>query len=114
MTGLKPNFPTFPGNVSPFKVTYLDQQIDPQDEGHVLQEWKTTITIGYDNATGVLDATGTCHRDPGSKWKWFVTFVGPGNEHRINLPVNDSVFNTSDLGVSTITQLNNASFTADK
>lgn len=109
MASLKPNFPSFPAPTPPWVGTWKDQQLDPQDSGHVLQEWNIVITIDYNASTGVLASTGSAHRDPGSKSKRFI--VGT---HVINLPVGDSVFNTADLGVSTIAQLNNASFTVDK
>jgi hypothetical protein len=108
MTALKPNFPGFPAVVSPFTVTWADQKLDPQDSGRVLQEFDCTVTIAYDNATGVLAATGTAHRDPGAKWK--TLRVGAAS---VPLPVGDSVFNTADLGVSTIAQLNAAGVTVD-
>lgn len=109
MTALKPNFPGFPAVVSPFAATWLDQKLDPQDSGRVLNEFSVTVTIAYDNATGVLAATGAAHRDPGAKWKTLV--VGTSS---VPLPVGDSVFNTVDLGVSTIAQLNAAGVTVDK
>lgn len=109
-----PNFVGFPVPVSPFTETWLDQVLDPQDSGHVLQEFKITITIAYDNATRVLASTGTAHRDPGCKWKRFVTFIGQPGEHSVQIPVGNSTFNTADLGVTTIEGLNNASFTVDR
>jgi hypothetical protein len=109
VTALKPNFPGFPAVVSPFTMTWLDQKLDPQDNGHVLQEFDTTVTIAYDNVTGVLAATGSLHRDPGAKWKTLM--VGTAS---VPIPVGDSVFNTVDLGVSTIAELNAAGVTVDK
>lgn len=109
MTALKPNFPGFPAVVSPFTAMWTDQHLDPQDSGHVLNEFSTTVTIAYDNSTGVLAATGSLHRDAGAKWKTLM--VGAAS---VPIPVGDSVFNTIDLGVSTIAQLNAAGVTVDK
>jgi hypothetical protein len=109
VVALKPNFPGFPAVVSPFTATWTDQHLDPQDSGHVLNEFSATVTIAYDNATGVLAATGAAHRDPGAKWKTLL--VGAAS---VPLPVGDSVFNVADLGVSTIAQLNAAGVTVDK
>jgi hypothetical protein len=109
MTALKPNFPGFPAVVSPFVMTWVDQKLDPQDSGHVLNEFSTTVTIAYNDATGVLAATGSLHRDPGAKWKTLL--VGAAS---VAIPVGDSVLNTSDLGVSTIAELNAAGITVDK
>lgn len=96
--------------VPPFTKTWENQQLDPQDAGHVLQSWFVTVTIDYDANTGVLAATGSTQRDPGCKWRFFLTFVGQPGEHRVSIPVGAGTFNTSDLGVSTITDLNNASY----
>lgn len=109
MTTFKPNFPGFPGVVSPFTATWTDQKLDPQDSGRVLQEFSCSIVIAYNDSTGVLAATGSAHRDPGAKWK--TLRVGAAS---VSLPVGDSVFNTVDLGVSTISQLNAAGVTVDK
>ena len=43
-----------------------------------------------------------------------MTFVGQPNEHSVQLPVGDSVFNIADLGVVKIEDLNNASYAVDK
>jgi hypothetical protein len=109
VTAFKPNFPGFPAVVSPFTATWTDQHLDPQDSGHVLNSFSTTVTIAYNDVTGVLATTGAAHRDPGAKWKTLL--VGAAS---VAIPVGDSVFNTSDLGVSTIAELNAAGITVDK
>jgi len=104
-----PRFIGFDPPISPFVMTWLDQKLDPQDSGRVLNEFSASVTIGYDDVTRVLDATATAHRDPGCKWKTLM--VGAAS---VSLPVGDSVFDTIDLNVSTIEQLNAAGITVDK
>lgn len=113
-TGQGVSFIGFDPPTPPFVGTWKDQQLDPQDSGHVLQEWAITITINYDAGTGVLATPVSVHRDPGSKSKFFVLFPGTAQEIRISLPVGDSTFPTASLGVTTFAQLNAAGFTVDK
>lgn len=102
MAALKPNFPGFPAPVSPFVF-----RPDVGTPGMV-------VTIEYDNATGRLALTGSAHRDEGCRWARFLVGDGAGGWLHVDVPVGDSAFPTSDLGVSTIVELNNASFTADR
>lgn len=69
----------------------------------------TIVMIDYDNESGRLADTGSSVRDEESPWGQFT--VGA---RRIPIPVGAHTFAVADLGVSTIGELNERGFTAER